>query len=500
MMRWMVLCLIAGCAGSVPDDGQAGADVTPSPQTLWHGRADQATESMLLHFWRGSDSYLSSTANGGADAQYWNFAEAFESVLDAVERSGGTRFTGWPEALYLAQKSRGFSRDFYDDENWMTLALLRAWDHTGSTPILDEAKTLYADIEAAWDTTCCGPNPGGIWWDRPHTQKATAANAGPVIAGVRLAARTGDASYLAFAEKVYAYWRANMVDASGQVTDHVLPSGQKVDWKFTYNQGLLIGAALALHDATGNPSYLADAELVAGFVAHDEIIATPDGPVLFDGTNAGCGGDCEQFKGILARFLGELDGVATGAWSNLLADSAASIWGRGRTSDGRFAVDWAEAPGATTSLAAESSAVSALNAYASQLGTLAAPSSNVYEAEDATLVGIGVEASHAGYSGWGYLAGWNGNGQAASFRVTRASAGSARLDFHYAAAAGNATRSVLVGGKLVARASFSSTGSWDRWADASVTVTLPAGVSTVTIAFDGTSSSFLNLDRVTVSP
>ena len=68
----------------------------------------------------------------------------------------------------------------------MALALIRAHALTGTQKYLDRATSLYADIKAAWNTTCCGPTPGGLWWDRPHTQKATAANAGAVITAMRL--------------------------------------------------------------------------------------------------------------------------------------------------------------------------------------------------------------------------------------------------------------------------------------------------------------------------
>jgi hypothetical protein len=262
----------------------------------------------------------------------------------------------------------------------------------------------------------------------------------------------------------------------------------------------MIGAALALAEATGDMSFLADAQLIAGFSAKSETTSSPDGPVLFDGTNAGCGGDCEQFKGILARFLAQLDPIAQGSWSGLTASSAASIWDRARSGDDRFATDWAEAPPTATSLAAQSSAVAALNAYARELGPLGPPATSVYEAEEASITGIGLEASHAGFSGWGYLAGWNGSGQAASFRIHRSAAGSAHLVLHYAAAAGDAIRAISVdGATVIAKQKLASTGSWDAWSDLAIDLTLPAGDSTLTIAFDGSSSSYLNLDAITIA-
>ena len=33
---------------------------------------------------------------------------------------------------------------------------------------LNQAKFVFADIMMGWDTTCCGANPGGIWWHKPN--------------------------------------------------------------------------------------------------------------------------------------------------------------------------------------------------------------------------------------------------------------------------------------------------------------------------------------------
>ena len=63
---------------------------------------------------------------------------------------------------------------------------------------LAQAKALYPGHRGrVGHDLRCGAHPGGIWWDRPHTQKATAGERRPaVITGARLAARTGDPTYL----------------------------------------------------------------------------------------------------------------------------------------------------------------------------------------------------------------------------------------------------------------------------------------------------------------
>ena len=497
-----LLVLVAACGFSpsriAPSDPDAAAVIDGGDATggsggdlaaTWHAHADDALETMLLRYWTPDAAYLGAVAPADASiTQYWTFAQALDAVIDGVQRTG--RFGGWIEALYLAQDAKGWSRDYYDDENWMALALLRAGD---DQRYLARAVSLYADIMNAWDTSCCGATHGGIWWDRAHTQKATAANAGPVITGVRLAARTGDGIYLAFAEQVYAYWRTNMVDPTTfAVFDHITPTGTLAKYKFTYNEGLMIGAAMALYGATSDPSYLADAESIAGYMVANEV---NDG-VLFDGTNTGCNGDCQQFKGIGFRYLQTLAAIDP-QYAPVLAASAHAIWDHARDASGLFATDWAGPTTATSTIDADSSATMALNLYATSLGPYVGTASH-YQAEDGVVHGIGLEATRAGFDGWGYLAGWNANGQWVDFHVT-ASAGTHQLSLHYSAGAGNAKRLVFINGvNAIAAQAFPTTTDWNTWSTVTATVTLPAGASTISIIYNGGlgSTNYLNLDWI----
>ena len=63
-------------------------------------------------------------------------------------------------------------------EGPMISALVHAYDLTTNAVYLNQAQALFADVQGGWDTTCCGAIRGGMWWDKAHTQKATAANAG----------------------------------------------------------------------------------------------------------------------------------------------------------------------------------------------------------------------------------------------------------------------------------------------------------------------------------
>ncbi len=490
----------------------ASACAPQSSDPTAHARADEATGRFLVHYWSQALDYLSDSWGGSASATatgYWTFAQALDAVLDADAREGGlddTVRTFYDAAgSHVTSYSNGFASNYYDDENWMTLALIRAYDETGDGSYLSQAEQIYGSIEAAWDTSCCGAAPGGIWWDTAHTQKATASNAGPVISGVRLAARTGNGAYLAFAEQVYAYWRANFVNAQGQVADHVnAGTGKVLWWKFTYDEGLMIGAAAELHRATGGAAYLADARAFAAWMIGSETASSGDGPVLDDGTTASCTGDCAQFKGIGYRYLdllGSFDPTISG--TAVLPSSPAAVWDFARGPGDVFATDWAGPPVTSAPEPAVTSALMALNLGAARAGQYpgATLPANHVQAEAGVLNGVGLEATHAGFEGFGYVAGWGGQGQSVAMDWTVPFAGNWRLTFQYAAGAGTAVRALTLNGQLsTSSLTFPATGSWGNWGFVHHDVALAKGPLKIKVGYPAGSSGYLNLDAVIVKP
>lgn len=490
----------------------AAADVPNVPDaaaaTLAHARADSAVEAMLLAYWDPSSAYLDATQGATGLTGYWTFAQAWDAVLDAVQRHGDQRFTGTLRTFYDCQDAAGWSSDYYDDETWMTLALVRAFDLTADATYLTQAESLYADIMAAWDTTCCGATPGGIWWDRAHTQKATASNAGPVLAGARLYERTQNQTYLTFAQQAYAYWSASMVDpTSYHVYDHISSAGAlNTTWTFTYNEGLMIGACVELAKASGTTAPLQLATSIAGFVQTGETESSAAGLILTDGSDTSCTGDCEQFKGIAARYLAALYAAEPSQTQvlGLVDRSADAAWTIARDpSSGLFGADWG-APFASPALLDATSSAAMTLAVAAELQGPAPPDApNVYEAEEGVLHDVGLEATYGAFDGWGYVAGWNADGQWVDFLVTAPSAGTYDLTFRYAAGAGDASRYLYVdGATAVQNLALASTTAWDDYATATATVALTAGANTVSLIYDSSmgSTGYVNLDQLVVAP
>lgn len=476
----------------------------------YHARADQALQSFLLKFWDGGNQYLRNLyPSNGSLTGYWTYANGWQALMDGVERTGGQQYAGLIESFYEGQNQRGWFSGYYDDECWMTMALIHAFDLTGNSKYLNQATTLYADIMAGWDTSCCGAIPGGVWWDKAHTQKATAANAGAALAGARLYSRTGNTAYLSFAQQVYSFWYANMVSGSTyQVCDHITTTGTKVWWRFTYNEGLMIGASVALYDATASSSVLTKARNIAGYMIQNEVVSTQYGPALYDGDNSGCGGDCHEFKGPACRYLMELYAKDTSyaAYLAVLRGSANALWNLARNTNSTvFAVNWGGPSQTNVDQAQVNAACIALSRFAEESGLYPGSGlpSNQYEAENATLHNLGVEATYGLFTGWGYVAGWNSNGQSVDFTVNCRRADRYTLAFRYAAGAGDATRVILTNGvNVVGNQRFVSTGAWSIYSTNRLACNLPAGPNTISISFNSSlgSANYLNLDNLTVIP
>ncbi|SHM75544.1 glycoside hydrolase family 76 protein [Gracilibacillus kekensis] len=128
--------------------------------------------------------------------------------------------------------------------------------------------------------------------------------------------------------------------------------------------------------------------------------------------------------------------------------------------------------------------------------------SEEYDAAQGTLHNVVTENAEANYFGEGYVAGWNGDGQAVDIQVNVPRDDKYTLVFNYSGAAGSATRYLEVDGEMVVdQVRFSGTGSWADWQTTYVKdVFLTAGENTITLGFDSTTGSrnWLNYDSLLV--
>jgi hypothetical protein len=123
-----------------------------------------------------------------------------------------------------------------------------------------------------------------------------------------------------------------------------------------------------------------------------------------------------------------------------------------------------------------------------------------YQAESATISQGTVATNHTGYTGTGFVDYTNVTGSYVEFSVTSGAAGTATVTFRFAnGTTVNRPMDVAVNGTVVsAGVPFVSTGTWDTWQTATVTVPVSAGTNTVR-ATATTSNGGPNLDAITVT-
>ncbi len=378
LLTAFVLVPLVACAaesGDAPTDTSA-EDLTTSAV------ADSVLNGMLAEFWDAAHGEFRASATS-----YWINAQAFDAVLDGVQRPSGAQFAHWVrkvrdgnEREYGGFFTASYKKTYFDDITWMTLALMRASDLTAGS----EKAAYLADAERVFqpvmDRAPSSENGqfAGLWWNSTHDfdEKATASNFGPVIAAAHLYEHTKKGAYKTFAEKVYAHWHGTMVerqpDGTAFVVDNV-QGGNKSRPRFTYNQGLGVGAALAMSDLAGSPSdkasYGAQARAMADYLVKYE---TRMGVLLDydanDTTPSACTGDCAAFKGVAYRYLAALyeRDVTRADYYQVLHSSAHAILANDHdTAAHRFGTRW-DVGGREDDrrLAANASAVMALQIFA----------------------------------------------------------------------------------------------------------------------------------------
>ena len=294
---------------------------------------------------------------------YWWQAHAVDTLTDGYLRSGEDRYMELQADLYQGILNRNagvFPNDYYDDMEWMALAWLRAYEAVKTEAYKDTALLLWEDIKTGWNEE----GGGGIAWRKEQLDyKNTPANAPAAILAARLYQAFGNDEDLEWAKRIYDWQKTTLVDPeSGLVWDGMNRLGDGMvdtDWRFTYNQGVYIGAGVELYKATGDKAYLADAARTVDYVlTHMTNPSTGMLPSEGDGDGA-------LFKGVLVRYLGEYIRVEPEASSaqevaKLITVNAESLWDFGRSTEAGktfFSNSWAQTPDQVVQLATQLSGV-----------------------------------------------------------------------------------------------------------------------------------------------
>ncbi|MBX9885301.1 MAG: glycoside hydrolase family 76 protein [Novosphingobium sp.] len=285
---------------------------------LWRSRAAAAAD-LLARTW--------GTADGWTASEHWQRFPITDVLLDYQRRTGDRRWSG---KIAAAVRNRA-GRYLNDDDLWAVIASVDAWQVDHDPELLDWAATNYSRIVAGhWDDRC----GGGLWWDPQHTYKNAITNELLLLASTRLYLATGQVAYRDWALRTWGWFAASgMIGRDGLVNDGLAIGETGAQCRnngaprYTYNQGVLLGALNDLTAMTGDPQFRAIAMRTA--LAATRTLVTAQG--LLTEPSDRLGADGPMFKGVFVLHLGHLieaapDGPDRAELRAWLARNGEAVW------------------------------------------------------------------------------------------------------------------------------------------------------------------------------
>lgn len=196
-------------------------------------------------------------------------AAAYADALDKAWRTDRHGHVAYGPKFPIAER-------YYDDNEWVVLALVQTYELTHEQRFLGRAKTLM-DFVASGETDDLG---GGIWWrELRRDSKNTCSNTPAIYCALRVYQYTHDAKLLALAQRLYAWTNSHLQDADGLYFDLVKLDGSIGKMKWTYNSALMLRANCLFYKITGEKKYLREARRIAR-AAEAKWIRPSDGAIM----------------------------------------------------------------------------------------------------------------------------------------------------------------------------------------------------------------------------
>ena len=148
---------------------------------------------------------------------------------------------------------------YYDDNEWIAIALCDAYDLTKEKAYLTRAEETMTFILSAEDDKF----GGGIYWKEEKKSKNTCSNGPAIVGALRLYQVTGKHAYFDAALRIYRWTNLHLQDTDGLYFDNVNASGKVEKMKWTYNTALMLRANCLFYTETRNKIYLAEAQRIA---------------------------------------------------------------------------------------------------------------------------------------------------------------------------------------------------------------------------------------------
>lgn len=334
----------------------------------WNAAADSSSNAFVMSYWNSTDHYFNFNNSGDKHFNYWPQAHALDVVVDAYLRTNDQLYRSVIDHWYEGVKRKNnntFYNVYYDDMEWIALAMLRSYNATQDERYKTSAMDVWKDIQTGWNSNA----GGGIAWKKDQLYSKNACSNGPAcILAARLFQQFGDVKDKEWALKIYGWEKEVLFNpANGAVYDNIDSRTGVVQqsWIFTYNQGTFLGSALELYKITGEKGYLNDAIKAADYTLNN-LVNSNDRLLKSEGE-----GDGGLFKGVFIRYftqlmlLPDLDAGTRKRYLAFFKLNAETLWRSGTNKqEVLFSNYWKTKPGSTTELTTQTSGATLVEAAA----------------------------------------------------------------------------------------------------------------------------------------
>jgi hypothetical protein len=208
---------------------------------------------------------------------------------------------------------------YYDDNGWIVNDMMTEYGQTHDAGLLQRAETVFSYLETGWLST------GGEEFYPGCGCAEQVATGNFLQAALRLYQATGQASYLQWAQTIYAWDNAHMEagpTANGLYYDTLTGSALTDSIQFTYDTGVMLEADVLWYRVTGNRQYLVMAQRLA--TAASAAFVDPA-----DGVMAQAGPSGPAFNSIYLQAAADLSAAdGNPQWLRIAetSASAAAMW------------------------------------------------------------------------------------------------------------------------------------------------------------------------------
>lgn len=257
--------------------------------------------------WQDNNCIKSGACTADDGNGFWYWANVEHLIADYQLLTGESTNT---QSMYQTMKKNKediIGNLYFDDEGWWALAFLSAYKATNNVEYLYASEDIVDDMSIRGAQHVCGN--GGIYWNSKKTQVGSIANELYIRVNAQLYMITREVKYKQNANSTWEWFKnSGLISSDFIIADHYKVQdgkcGDKVEWHFTYTNGVLLGVLADLAQINKDPEMMNQAKEVARRAMYNYSM----GGVLTEPcTNVNvCADDAFMFKGVFVHELAYL--------------------------------------------------------------------------------------------------------------------------------------------------------------------------------------------------